>query len=234
MFLTSKTAEIQLDEGAREGREKVWGRELGYRLFMLNQRRIEHGKAQQAPNSEMLPSVQAPECLRKESSEETIMPSLQDPSFGRDSSPKKPSEQTGEPSEGAKESNYVLVRFIPPLPKTIEEASKYWRFGCPVQNFKPVRLFQTAKKRKELISGYKNKMWSSTGQKNLYLRYRSLMELLADYALEINIFKEGRNCSWDRAIQHFHDDFDRNGKTKGLSTILKECQNNEKSLMKKQ
>ena len=60
------------------------------------------------------------------------------------------------------------------------------------------------------------------------------MELLADYALEINIFMEGRNCSWDRAIQHFHDDFDRNGKTKGLSTILKECQKNEKSLMKKQ
>lgn len=114
----------------------------------------------------------------------------------------------------------TTVKFIPPLPKRISHLVKLWRYGDGT--FKPVRLFEKAEGRKDLVSNYTNSLWTKTGQKNAYLRIRKIMQFIHEFCpLTCYFWDEGRDKHWDRGLNNFYKEFGHL-KDKPLSTLLKE------------
>jgi len=118
----------------------------------------------------------------------------------------------------------VLIKFIPALPKSLEAVVQLWRKGNLAEGFKPLRLYEKVEMRKELIQNYNNNMWSSIGQKNIFLRYKGIVELVSEFELVTNRDKEeDQDSVWDSAIKFFHNHFDRDGRPRALTNILRDA-----------
>lgn len=118
------------------------------------------------------------------------------------------------------------VRFIAKWPTTIEDACSLWTGGCDKRGFKPVKCFEKAEDRQKLLRNYSHSMWTKTGQKNLYLRYKTLMRTVASAlhsseGKQLDIFSEDKEMIWTAGIQAYHDAFDCNGKPISLSKSIR-------------
>lgn len=98
----------------------------------------------------------------------------------------------------------VPVKFIPGLPKTINECVLLWRKGTKDDSFKPVRLFEKGSMRKKLVKNYSNSSWVKGGQKSAYHRIKDVISFVHEYApLTCNIWEEGDDEVWKQTVETF-------------------------------
>lgn len=117
----------------------------------------------------------------------------------------------------------VHVKYIPNLPSSLPEAVHLWRFGSLNGQYHPIRLFRSAEKRKEMISNYSHKLWSSGGQKSAYYRYKDLIEAMEEVAPVLwmmDIWEEGDDDKWNRIICEFQNSLPENLQNSSLSGII--------------
>eukprot|EP00171_Calliarthron_tuberculosum_P023716 IDg23716t1 len=93
-----------------------------------------------------------------------------------------------------------MTRYIPGVPKTVEDLIELWRVGRDSCHIRPVHLFDKAEDRKLIISGYKDYIWNKSGQKCAYLRFKRLIKGVLTVAdgenLIENIFCAGEKQKW--------------------------------------
>ncbi|PXF47101.1 hypothetical protein BWQ96_03178 [Gracilariopsis chorda] len=108
------------------------------------------------------------------------------------------------------------------MPITAEEAIEIWRKESSDRGYKAVRLFGNAANRRKYIVGYEDWMWSKTGQKNLFLRYRAPIELISEFGpVTLRINEEETTERWKAAIDGFNQHFKLRERPQSISAILK-------------
>jgi len=101
----------------------------------------------------------------------------------------------------------TLVKFIPALPKTVEEVVKLWRKGSESDGYSPVRLFEKAEMRKALVRNYTNNLWAKGGQKSSFYRIKDIVVFVSEFGpVTIRIEEEGSEESWNSALRAFHSE----------------------------
>ena len=110
-------------------------------------------------------------------------------------------QEKGAPS---KERPLAMQAVIPGLPKTVAQAIELWRRGSPELLYRPLRLYATAKERRNLIPRYSNTVWVRSSQKFKYLRFQKLAKAVAACNTSIkSVFDEGEDGLWNQALNTF-------------------------------
>ncbi|PXF44435.1 hypothetical protein BWQ96_05805 [Gracilariopsis chorda] len=211
-------------------RMEVWKKELEHRLFLIHQRRLENNRTdcsnlQQKRQSEERFTVADNQVTNEMSSLSKIQQNAL-ACNNRSSTENEFQFRTSSISSSgelkADQKLKAFVRFIPWMPKTAEEAIEIWRKGSSDRGYKAVRLFGNAANRRKFIVGYEDWMWSKTGQKNLFLRYRALIELISEFGLvTLRINEEETTERWKAAIDGFNQHFRLRERPQSISAILK-------------
>lgn len=115
-----------------------------------------------------------------------------------------------------------IVQLIPGLPRTIDEVATYWRRGCALTNFTPLRKLLSAANRRELIHNYKNDTWVSSGQKSALNRHKKLVKLLTECTGGDMDADSDDDVIWKTAIRLFEQKWQKSHPKLHLSTILKD------------
>ena len=98
------------------------------------------------------------------------------------------------------------------------------RNGCCERVYKAVRFFETCSKQKRLVPNYENKMWWRTGKKNLFLRFRKVVEIISEFdPLTLDIRNQGADEAWKNALDGFSEHFYTVSNTRSLSSVMKEA-----------
>lgn len=84
--------------------------------------------------------------------------------------------------------------------------------GIPNRIMKPLRLFITAKRIKDLLVNYYIKSWESPGDKCALQRFRRVVSLVSEFmAVTYNIDENVEDRELDRGISGFHSEYDVRG-----------------------
>lgn len=111
------------------------------------------------------------------------------------------------------------VRYIPGISRSLPEILKLWRFGS--EQFKPVRMFEKASKRRMIVPNYTNASWVKGGQKSAYLRIRDICFFIHEFApVACNVWEEGLDKHWNNAIENFHSETGSKFLEKSSSALL--------------
>lgn len=124
-------------------------------------------------------------------------------------------------------------KFVPGLPKSIKDVLTYWTEGNLNNGILPIRLLGAASIRAKVLQRYSNKLWSDSGQKNAYKRYRDLVSCVAGFApLTFDMYGESpyvkmKDTVWIESLKCFHDIYDDNKKPRSLTVVLDFYQKNK-------
>lgn len=218
------------DEGeicaVKDDKMEVWKKELEQRLFLLYQRKKEFSGAV-SRNSK---SVQLNNSFENTSAEDGNVEPLvektytdsaitvareRDMNLFTESLHKKQKTATNvEPS--------TVIKFIPGLPKNIETVVELWRRGDKDLNCHPLRFFIDPEMRKKLVPKYSHRLWTLSRQKNSFLRFKALVERVQEFGpVRMRLMIVGIDEDWEKALQGFHEMYDKGGRPQALSRILR-------------
>lgn len=110
---------------------------------------------------------------------------------------------------------------IPRLALSAKDAVQLWTNGSSARGFRPVKMYESSKTRKEIIKGYSDRKWKSSGQKRAFQRFKRVIREILEPGYDIGMSDIPENI-WDKSIKAFEEKWDRNGKCMPLSMIEKQ------------
>lgn len=202
------------DRGNQLEKHKVWTRHLQDRFFFLHQRKQERKSYRQITTEDgedtvpQLPfSIRTAEQQNYQSSGSGIctQSSMGAVKFSLLHRTKEAIGINGTVAIEDMHPGEAHVRYIPGLPKTIEEVITLWRRGSTDGMYKPVRLFEKSSTRKDIISNYDPESWFKGGQKSAYFRFKEIVFFAHEMCPVVcNVWEEGLDEHWKSAIVQYN------------------------------
>ena len=70
-------------------------------------------------------------------------------------------------------------KFVPPLPKKVENAVQMWRLGTTATDGVPLYKLLDPNERKNIIEDFSNDLWVKSGQKRSFQRIKKIVSVAA-------------------------------------------------------